>query len=255
VERPVYHMKGVVKERTQEAADFVGPLDLILHLLSKHKIAIRDISLTDLLEQYLAWVSARRELNLEVAGEFIAMASHLMLLKTKMLLHEEEQQVQEDMEELMASLEARERHAQLPRVRWVLPALEERFRHSRDSFTKEPEETFLQRVYHYEHQQGDLTQAMERWKTRQGWSLPPDIREFQAVVRAEPYRVERKAAELLEELQAAGPTALDALIAGSRSRSEATGIFLAVLELCRGGRVHLEGTMERLLISVRETTE
>ena len=85
MERPVYHIRGVMKEQSQDPGDFVGPLDLILHLLRKNKLAIRDIPLAVILEQYLAWVEARRELDLEVAGEFITMASHLMLLKTKML--------------------------------------------------------------------------------------------------------------------------------------------------------------------------
>ena len=53
MERPVYYIKGVVQEKNQDAGDFVGPLDLILHLLRKHKIAIRDIPLADLLEQGL----------------------------------------------------------------------------------------------------------------------------------------------------------------------------------------------------------
>ena len=115
MERPVYHIKGVMKEKDQ-AADFVGPLDLILHLLRKNRLSIRDIPLAELLDQYLAWMAARRELDLEVAGEFIAMASHLMLLKTKMLLREEEEEALSEMEALMASLEAQERRAQQVRV-------------------------------------------------------------------------------------------------------------------------------------------
>ena len=249
MERPVYYIKGVVKEKTQEAGDFVGPLDLILHLLRKNKIAIRDIPLADLLDQYLAWVSARREMDLEVAGEFIAMASQLMLLKTKMLLHEEDQETINEMEELMASLEARERHASLPRIRAVLPQLGDWFETGKDCFPKEPEAAFAQRVYRYEHKGEDLIRAMEAWRQRQGRALPPDWKEFQAVVRHEPYRVERKAAELLEVLKAEGAVSLESLVARSQSRSEVTAVFLALLELCRGGKVHLAGTMEEPLIT------
>lgn len=85
MERPVYHIPGAVKDKA-ENRDFVGPLDLILYLLRKDKIAIRDIPLADILQQYLDWMEARERLDLEVAGEFIAMASQLMYLKTKMLL-------------------------------------------------------------------------------------------------------------------------------------------------------------------------
>ena len=86
MERPVYYIKGVVRDGAEATQDFVGPLDLILHLLQKNRIAVRDIPLAGILAQFLTWMSSRRALDLEVAGEFISMASHLMLLKTRMLL-------------------------------------------------------------------------------------------------------------------------------------------------------------------------
>lgn len=249
MERPVYYIKGVVQEKNQDAGDFVGPLDLILHLLRKQKIAIRDIPLADLLDQYLAWVAARQAMDLEVAGEFIEMASHLMLLKTKMLLREEDPETQSEMEELMASLEARERHASLARVKQVLGDLELCYLENRRSFPKPPEALFAKRVYRYEHIPGDLTTAVESWQARQGAALPPDLKEFRKVVRPEPYRVEQKAKELLELLEEEGSSSLRQLVARSGSRSEVTAVFLALLELCRGGKVRLAGTMEEPLIS------
>ena len=204
MERPVYHIKGVMKEKDQ-AADFVGPLDLILHLLRKNRLSIRDIPLAELLDQYLAWMAARRELDLEVAGEFIAMASHLMLLKTKMLLREEEEEALSEMEALMASLSAQERRAQQVRVQAVLSQLEAAFDGGRDRLTKEPEPSFARRVYRYSHTGEDLVQAMAGWRRRQGKSLPPDLSQFRNVVRHEPYRVERKAEELLTLLHLARP--------------------------------------------------
>lgn len=121
MERPVYHFKGIVKDGAEATKDFVGPLDLILHLLKKNKIAIRDLPLAGILEQFLAWMETRRALDLAVAGEFIAMASHLMLLKTRMLLSQEDKEAQAEMAALIASLEARQRHASAQRVRAVLP--------------------------------------------------------------------------------------------------------------------------------------
>lgn len=249
MERPVYYIKGVVQEKDQDAGDFVGPLDLILHLLRKHKIAIRDIPLANLLDQYLAWVAARQAMDLEVAGEFIEMASHLMLLKTKMLLREEDQEALSEMEELMVSLEARERHESLAQVKQVLGSLELGYLENRRSFPKPPEAAFAQRVYRYEHKPQDLVRAVEEWQARQGRALPPDWKEFRKVVRPEPYRVELKAREVLDLLEEEGPSSLTRLIARSESRSEVTAVFLALLELCRGGKVRLAGTMEEPLIS------
>ena len=64
MEAPVYHLDKVVKAKQEDLEDFDGPLDLILHLLSKNKIEIRDISISDLLDQYLAWMAQREKLNL-----------------------------------------------------------------------------------------------------------------------------------------------------------------------------------------------
>ena len=192
-------------------------------------------------------MASRRALDLEVAGEFIAMASHLMLLKTRMLLSEEDKQAQAEMEELIASLEARQRHESYRRVLAVLPQLRERFQASSTAYPKGPEGVYAQRVYRYAHTPQDLRRAMEAWWNRLRRSLPPDLEEFRGVVRPEPYRVEAKAAQVLALLEE-GPLSLEELIRRSASRSEATAAFLALLELCRGGRVHLEGTMENPVI-------
>lgn len=253
--KPVYVLKGVLKDGAQAGEDFVGPLDLILHLLKKNKVAIRDIPLAGILEQFLAWMSARRALDLEVAGEFIAMASHLMLLKTRMLLSEEDKQAASEMEELIASLEARQRHESYQQILAVLPQFGAGYQQGRDAFSKGPEAAYLRRVYRYEHQAGDLTRALEAWLARQLRAVPPSVEEFRGVVRPEPYRVEKKAAQVLALLEEAGELRLEELICRSRSKSEATAAFLALLELCRGGRVHLTGPMENPVISLRPPEE
>ena len=53
MEAPIYHLEKVIKAKQEDMEDFDGPLDLILHLLSKNKIEIRDIQISQLLDQYL----------------------------------------------------------------------------------------------------------------------------------------------------------------------------------------------------------
>ena len=84
MEAPIYHLEKVVKAKQEDLEDFNGPLDLILHLLSKNKIEIRDIQITLLLDQYLEWMERREQLNLEIASEFVTMAAHLVYIKTRM---------------------------------------------------------------------------------------------------------------------------------------------------------------------------
>ena len=73
MDSPIYHLEKVVKARAEALEDFTGPLDLILHLLSKNKMEIKDIQISVILEQYLAWMERRKKLDLEVASEFVTM--------------------------------------------------------------------------------------------------------------------------------------------------------------------------------------
>ena len=65
--------------------DFEGPLDLLCHLIDKNKMDICDINISDITDQYIAYLNKMEELNLEIASEFVIMASTLLYLKSKTL--------------------------------------------------------------------------------------------------------------------------------------------------------------------------
>src|SRR5512140_2648903 len=65
---------------------FEGPLDLILHLVKEHEVDLFDIPIAKITESYLATLEALRELDIDLAGEFLHMASQLVLMKSKLLL-------------------------------------------------------------------------------------------------------------------------------------------------------------------------
>ena len=65
---------------------FEGPMDLLLHLISKHKLNIYDIPISELVEQYMAYVDEMKDANLEIASEFLEMAARLDYIKTVSLL-------------------------------------------------------------------------------------------------------------------------------------------------------------------------
>lgn len=70
--------------------NFEGPLDLLLHLIREHKVDILDIPIALITEKYLEHLDRMREINLDIAGEFLVMASTLLHLKSRMLLPREE---------------------------------------------------------------------------------------------------------------------------------------------------------------------
>lgn len=79
--------------------NFEGPLDLLCHLVEKNKMDIYDINLTMITDQYVEYIKKQTELNLEIASEFLLMASNLLYLKSKHLLprlEEEEDEITEE---------------------------------------------------------------------------------------------------------------------------------------------------------------
>ena len=242
MEAPIYHLEGVVKAKEENMEDFVGPLDLILHLLSKNKLEIKDIQISLILDQYMDWMNQRRELDLEVASDFVTMASHLVYIKTRMLLSIHDEEAMSEMEQLIASLEAHQRSEDYLKVKAVVPALDSRYQIGRDYLTKVPEAVQPDRVYRYVHDKGDLLKAMNAVLGRLDNKLPPPVSAFQGIVGREPYPVADKAGEIIKRLVTFGVTRFRALFQGSRSRSEVVATFLAVLELCKNRRLLLAGT-------------
>ena len=230
---PTYHLPQIVKNKNEQADDFNGPLDLILLLLSKNKIAIRDIQIAEILKQYLDYLDRMKQMDLEIASEFITMASQLMLIKTKMLLSEaERQEGLSEMEQLIASLEQRQRQEIMEKLRTPAAFLENRNDLGRGIFTKDPEPLRRDGSYRYQHRPEDLVRAMENIRESRKEPLPTRITAFDGIVGREPYPVEKKATEIIR-LLAGGARRLKSLFALNRSRSEVVATFLSVLELCR----------------------
>lgn len=242
MENPVFKLEKVVRSRAEEMQDFEGPLDLILFLLSKNKMEIQDISIALICDQYLEWLAVRQDLDLEVASEFVAMASHLVYIKTRMLLSIEDEEAQSEMDALIQSLEERRRNERYIQVKAAAELLLPMGEFGRNILTRNPEIVKRGKVYEYDHVQADLLLAMTEIQNRAERALPPPKTAFQDIVQHEPYPVENKAREILQRLKHYGVARFYQLFHGNRSRSEIVATFLAVLELCRAHVLHLNGS-------------
>lgn len=235
MENPNFYLEGVVREK-DAMQDFDGPLSLILQLLSKNKIEIRDIRISDILDQYLAWLDQMQSMDLEVASEFVQMAAHLLYIKTRTLLAGEEEV--SELEVLMSSLEQLKARDHLAAIRQIVPALQEASEQGKLYLQKPPEAIrSAGREYRYRHEPVELLRAMQRIYARGGKPETPDL--SQSVPRPIVYSVRDKSAQILRRLKA-GPTALDALYRACASRSEIVATFLSVLELCSMGSICIE---------------
>ena len=238
---PQYRLEGIVRTRSEQMEDFEGPLDVIFLLLSKNKIEIQDVSITAILEQYLAYLDEMKRLDMEIASEFITMASHLMLIKTKMLLSAAEQEeAQSELDLLRQSLIERQRKEAIEQIRTAITWLEPRNEIGRCLFTKVAEPLRKDQTYRYQHEVKDLLRALDDIAERNQRQLPPPTVNFKGIVGKERYPVTRKAGEVLRQLILRGVEKLKNLFRGNKSRSEIVATFLAVLEMCKVGSVTLE---------------
>ncbi len=268
---PTYHLEGVIRSK-EEMADFEGPLNLILMLLGKNKIEIRDIPISEISEQYLAYLDEMKSMDLEVASEFVQMAAHLLYIKSKMLLTSEEEPPDE-LEMLIASLEqlrARDIHAA---VKDAAPALLRASEYGAGYFTKEPEPLQGVKEYRYSHESWELLLALKNALLRARTSADAEAAEEETrrrriVPKRIVYPVREKSREILTLLSARGLLPLAEFYRLSRSRSEVVATFVSILELCSHGHARLEraadgaldvrftgGDTEKILESMDERLE
>ena len=239
--QPQYRLEGIVHTRTEQMEDFEGPLDIIFLLLSKNKIEIQDVSITAILEQYLAYLEEMKRLDMEIASEFITMASHLMLIKTKMLLSAAEQaEAENELDILRQSLIERQRKEAMEQIRTAITWLEPRNEIGRCLFTKEPEPLPKEQSYRYQHETTDLLLALDHISERNQRRLPPPTVNFKGIVGRERYPVGKKTGEILRRLILRGVERLKNLFKGNKTRSEVVATFISVLEMCKTGSVSLE---------------
>lgn len=239
--QPQYRLEGIVHTRSETMEDFEGPLDVIFLLLSKNKIEIQDVSITAILDQYLAYLGEMKRLDMEIASEFITMASHLMLIKTKMLLSAAEQaEAESELDLLRQSLVERRRKEAMEQIRKAVTELEPRNEIGRCLFTKDPEPLRRDKTYRYQHDIRDILRALDMIAERNARQLPPPTANFMGIVGKEPYPISRKTGEVLRQLVLRGMERLKNLFRGNKTRSEVVATFLAVLDLCKNNKVVLE---------------
>ena len=208
---------------------FEGPLDLLLYLIKKNEIDIYDIPISVITQQYLEYLEMMKNLNLDVAGEFLLMAATLLHIKSKMLLPATEE-------------EEGEKEEEDPRAELVRRLLEyQRFKEAAQQLVKGPlldREVFVRSFFgeslagkEEEEVSGevtlfDLLEVMK--KVLEG--LPAE--DFQEIS-VEQLNIKDKILQIMERLWESESLAFTELYTASTSRKEIIVTFLALLELLR----------------------
>jgi segregation and condensation protein A len=218
---------------------FEGPLELLLHLIRKNEIDIYDIPIALITRQYLEYLQMMKELNLEVAGEFLVMAATLVQIKSKMLLPRP-QEAQEGGEAEDPRAELVERLLQYQALKEAALALKERGQQWAPILLRPPEEPAQkaqERLYLFDDLSlFDLLGAFKELLKR----TPPEV----VSITRESLTVKDRISAILESLEgSSGPVRFEQLFPQGASRAMLVVTFLALLEVLRLGlaRVYQEG--------------
>ena len=209
---------------------FDGPLDLLLHLIKENKLDIYDIPIADITRQYLDYIRVMKELNLDVAGDFLLMASTLLQIKSSMLLPaNDENRTEEEEEDPRAELIRRlMEYQQYKEVGALMGA---RALVGREVFTRpcpgadlpEPEqENDLLELGLF-----DLVDSFRSALAR----IPEES--FHEVAMADTLTIADSINEILTLLRERGTLEFDELVGEDVTRERIIVTFLALLELCR----------------------
>jgi len=204
--------------------NFEGPLDLLLYLIKRDDLDIYDIPIAKITEEYLSTLELMRELNLEVAGEFLVLAATLMQIKARALLPSppEEEGGPDPRSELV------ERLIEYQKFKAAAQSLAERAQAYKDVF----------------YRGAPIFQDEEKTLDLSLFDLLTAVREALAraqaatgVVQGEPFPIEEKMEKILFLLEARTYITLRELFADERLRPGILACLLALLELIRQGKV------------------
>ncbi len=213
---------------------FEGPLDLLLHLISKNKIDIYDIPIVDIVDQYSNYLAEMQRLDLDIAADFIVMSAQLMYIKAKMLLPKYEEDEEDPRTQLVNAL------LEYQRFKEASEYLHKRDEERSEVYVKSAEHIEPDKEYQHVHDASILVKAIRNMLEKADSALPPEVKNFDGIIKHEEYPVENKIQYVLSGLARTGKTGFLELLSVVETRSEAVATFLAVLELFKEGRISLE---------------
>ena len=226
---------------------FEGPLDLLLHLITRAKVDIKDIFVSEITEQYLASLEGIDELDMDVASEFLTMAATLLEIKSRALLPRPPKPEEEDGESPEQALIRRLEEYKL--YKESAGRMKEFEQAAMQVFSKLPEEYPLppQPVELTGLTLNGLVRALERIIARQTQEADPG-RVFRAITR-DKFTIEQCTFNLTARLRK-GPVLFSDMLSQDVTRDEIVSYFMAMLELLKLGKLHArqEQIFEDILI-------
>lgn len=230
--------------------DFEGPLDLLLHLIKTSKMDIYDIKIEEITAQYLDFINKMNELNLDVASEYLVMASELTLIKSKMLLpRQDEEEEEEDPRENLVN-----RLIEYQRYKDMIDEFKSLEKERKDIFTKDP-----MNLYEYSDpikNDGDITldnlvEALNKFLQRK-----EDEKPLETKIARKELLVTDRTNEIRSLLKKKKKISFFDLFE-VRTKEYVVVTFLSILEMAKKGEITIvqENNFNNITVNIKEGEE
>lgn len=217
--------------------NFEGPLDLLCYLIDKNKMDIYKVSISDVTDQYIHYLKKQEELNLEIASEFLVMASTLLLIKSKGLLPKED----EDEEELTEE-ELLRRIIEYKKYKEITKTFRERIQVFSKRLYKMPDKVELpKQELEKEFTMNDIVERYKQLIERNENKKNENKENIQKIAVYDTFSVADKVKDIFRELVRKPRFVFNKLFSlNEKPKAEVVTAFSSVLELSRRNKINAE---------------
>jgi segregation and condensation protein A len=220
---------------TYKLEQFEGPLDLLLSLIQKNKVSRTDIPISLICDQYIEYITQAQKLDMELASEFIVMASELMLIKSKMILPHEEGTENDPRREIAnALLLYQQAKLAATKLRPLYDEFSSRFVKGTDDV---PPEKGLPLDLDPNLMIKALNSVLRRMRIAEAERKPTDL--VNPLIKRKIVSVEEKIEQICAILEEQEEASLFFLLKDADSRPELVARFMGILELIKLGRISI----------------
>ncbi len=221
---------------------FEGPLDLLLHLITKAEVDIYDIPLSKITDQYMNYIHTMQRLELDVASEYLVMAATLLAIKSKMLLPKQEEEIYNDEHDFVEEDDPREelmnRLIEYRRYKGAAETLKEKEKERGLIFSRTPSDLspYVEEVKREPQRINasiyDMIDAFNQLLKRKQEKIPRKTK-----INREDFPIEKRMEEIIEQLNQANGRTMFFQLFDYEERSQLIVTFLAVLELMKAQKI------------------
>ena len=214
-------------ELTYRLEQFEGPLDLLLTLIQKNKVSITDIPIAIICDQYVEYIAKAQELDMEVASEFIVMASELMLIKSKMLLPKVDEGEEDPRQTLTDAL------LRYSQAKEAVQKLTPMYAYYSGRMVKDTDEISVDKTFVHDQDVSSLCAAVRRIVAYNNAMEKAATTTFKPMISKPIIPVEIKIVSIIRRIEAQGTASLHELLSGEATLPDMIASFLGVLELIK----------------------